>query len=257
MTVLKNLGKGALRWLKERFEEGRLIFPPHHATLKHQFKDENLALASYFAELAHEGMNERGVIRLLQAVLDERQEPVRRYWPVLSGLGEGFGARLSQVVLDESFNMAEERVWLSSYNLGGRAHQNVLKGLVTRLAEVPSLDVRLFLDIKLLLKRDAYQDGSQAAILEAIGRDFRQNWPGAMKPRFFYDKRGIEERDSCLHAKTTIIDRKRILITSANLSRQGQEQNLEAGLLVEDFHLCDAFAHLFQELIEEKALIEL
>lgn len=257
MTALQALGLGSLQWLAEQFRNGRLQVPPHPSELKEAFKHEAPTLAAYFGRLAADGMNRQGFVALLDAVLEARRDQVRRYWPVLSGLGDGFGARLSQPVLDESFAQAEERVWLSSYNLGAGVHRNVLKGLVARMAEVSDLDVRIFLDIHILFQRDRHRDGSLKDRLAAVGRYLRGQWPGDAKPRFFYDKRGLDGADSCLHAKTTLIDRKRILVTSANLSRQAQERNLEAGLLVEDPHLCDAFAYLFQELIEENALIEL
>ncbi|MCA9609924.1 MAG: hypothetical protein KC619_30215, partial [Myxococcales bacterium] len=82
---------------------------------------------------------------------------------------------------------------------------------------------------------------------EALADFLDENWPfGAPYPELYYDKRAIVPPPpySILHAKCVVVDGQRAFVSSANFTKQGQERNIEVGVLLED----PAFArHLAQQ----------
>jgi phosphatidylserine/phosphatidylglycerophosphate/cardiolipin synthase-like enzyme len=83
-------------------------------------------------------------------------------------------------------------------------------------------------------------------------RFWTTDWPGASRPRVFYDPRALElvRPGGVLHAKAVVVDDEVVFVTSANLTEAALERNIELGLLVRDRALAAAVVCHFQGLIE-------
>lgn len=80
----------------------------------------------------------------------------------------------------------------------------------------------------------------------------------AYKGRYLrvYNYPPSEDRMSALHAKVVSVDKKRTLITSANLSYHGQEGNIELGTLIESKDIAEQVDELFTQLLFKKIFVE-
>jgi len=83
-------------------------------------------------------------------------------------------------------------------------------------------------------------------------RFWSTEWPGASRPRVFYDPRSLEGDGPAgvLHAKAVVTDDELVLITSANLTEAALDRNIELGLLVHDRALAASVSSHFRVLIE-------
>jgi phosphatidylserine/phosphatidylglycerophosphate/cardiolipin synthase-like enzyme len=134
------------------------------------------------------------------------------------------------VVLRELFAGTERRVLV----VGFAVHQgrDVFAALAARMRQRTDLAVRLCLDV-----RRAPGDTARAeAIIRRFAERFtREEWPGPRLPEIYYDPRGLTDIDAkraSLHAKCVVVDGKRALIGSANLTEAAQLRNIEIGVLV-------------------------
>ncbi len=60
-----------------------------------------------------------------------------------------------------------------------------------------------------------------------------------------------------LHAKAVVQDNKQVFVTSANLTQNALDRNIEAGLLVHDQLLAQTLASHFQRLIDTGLVVAL
>src|SRR5947208_2498686 len=101
------------------------------------------------------------------------------------------------------------------------------------MLEVPSLSVRLFLDIQ----RPHGDTTSSPELIRRFAARFRSHqWPKDRPlPEVFFDPRSLEtdsERRACLHAKCVVVDGKDVFVSSANFTEAAQQRNIEIGLLI-------------------------
>lgn len=165
------------------------------------------------------------------------------------------GAPSTAAVARRLFAEAEKTVVLSTYSIGhwsegDQPPQNpVLVPLAARMEELPELKVRLFLNIA----RRAVLEGAPP---NEVVQDFRRRflkyvWPaGARLPTIYYDPRSLQRSDAVLHAKCIVVDDAKAFITSANLTQAAQEENIEAGVLLEDAVFAKALRQQFDALID-------
>lgn len=164
----------------------------------------------------------------------------------------GAGTRDTAVVVRELFQQAERDVLVSGYAVfGGRA---IFTPLAERKRQRPSLRVRLFLNIQ----RREHDIRPEHEIVAEFGRRFLENdWPKAQPPELYYDARGLAsqtERRGVLHAKCVVVDDRRALVTSANLTEAAQSRNIEAGVLLEDPRFSTGLRLQFDTLVEDGGL---
>ena len=78
------------------------------------------------------------------------------------------------------------------------------------------------------------------------------------KGRFLkvYNYRQGEDKMAALHAKVISVDQRQTLITSANLSYNGQQGNIEIGMLVESQKIARQIEDVFTKLIFMKVFKE-
>jgi len=72
-----------------------------------------------------------------------------------------------------------------------------------------------------------------------------------------YNYPSSTDRMSALHAKVVCVDRKKTLITSANLSYHGQEGNIEVGALIESEKTAKQVDELFTKLLFNRVFVEI
>lgn len=147
-----------------------------------------------------------------------REEAVRRSRPVWTGPGAAGEQRLTSAVLHDLIAGARERVLLVSYAAF------TLSGVAADLAA--AIDRGCDVDVVFETEEDsagAYS-GSHSEPFGAVAGLRRWRWPP-------------EQRDvagAALHAKVLVVDGRRALVGSANLTHRALSANLEAGVLIED-----------------------
>ena len=159
----------------------------------------------------------------------------------------GITNRDTAVVVRELFRHAEHSVLLFGYAV--YQGDEVFQALAERMEERPELAVRLFLNI-------ARPDGDTTPpdiLVSRFAQRFRDSqWPaGHRLPEVFYDPRSVAmDARSSLHAKSVVVDRRHVFVSSANFTRAGQERNIEVGLKLESQWLADQLTRHFQLLVE-------
>jgi phosphatidylserine/phosphatidylglycerophosphate/cardiolipin synthase-like enzyme len=162
----------------------------------------------------------------------------------------GVHARNTRAVFEELLGAAERSVWASTYAYfdGPKAFEV----LARRMEERPGLRVTLLLNIQ--------RRGATTAVDQLVrrftDRFWKTDWPGATRPRVFYDPRALEPEgyQGVLHAKALVVDDEAVFITSANFTEAALDRNIEIGLLVRDCALAASVTSHFQGLIDGKLL---
>jgi len=127
--------------------------------------------------------------------------------------------------------------------------------LARRMAEIPSLRVRMFFDITVGDDRVSGPRTREAYEARFAQRFLGNQWRGARVPEVFHDPRTIDDARICFHAKCVIIDDEVALVTSANTSVAAQEENIEAGVLIEDRLFALALGKQFDDLVTAGLLV--
>ncbi len=186
-----------------------------------------------------------------RAAMAARAPKVELVWTGPERLGAS--TRDTKVVVAELFNRARRSVIVSSYSLGSGA--KLFAPLAARMAEIPTLRVRMFFDLT-VGDEDMVGPRTRAAYEARFVKRFHgSQWRGARIPEVFHDPRTIGDHRISLHAKCVIIDDEVALVTSANTSAVAQEENIEAGVLIEDRLLASALAKQFDDLVTAGQLV--
>ncbi len=90
------------------------------------------------------------------------------------------------------------------------------------------------------------------SIITKYVADFRaKHWPWAPAPELYFDQRALESDTkirASLHAKIVVIDRRKLLVTSANFTEAAQQKNIELGVLCSLPHLAERICSYFEGL---------
>ena len=116
----------------------------------------------------------------------------------------------------------------------------------------PALEVRLLLNVA-RPPRD-WRDESEF-VREFAQKFRREHWPGSRRPAVYYDPRSLKSKvaeRAVLHAKCVIVDDRRALVTSANLTGAALYRNVEAGVLVDDPAFAQQLRRQFDALVEAR-----
>lgn len=179
------------------------------------------------------GVTGPGIALALRIGLTARREAdACRAKPVWTGPGATGTQRLTANVLHELIAGALERVLLVSYaayTLGEVAAD--LQAAADRGCSV---------DVVFETEEDSagHYDGPGAAAFAHVDGVVRWRWPASARPA-----------GAVLHAKLLVIDGRRALVGSANLTRRALSANLEAGVLVNDAGVAGPLEHHVRELI--------
>ena len=117
----------------------------------------------------------------------------------------------------------------------------------------PTLQVTLLLNIE---RKRGDTTAPEQLVRRFADRFWSTDWPGACRPRVFYDPRSLEAEgpSGVLHAKAVVADDELVLVTSANLTEAALDRNIELGLLVRDRALAATVSRHFGVLIERGLL---
>jgi phosphatidylserine/phosphatidylglycerophosphate/cardiolipin synthase-like enzyme len=160
----------------------------------------------------------------------------------------GVSNRDTAVVVRELFAHAQRSVLVVGYAV--HQGQQVFEALAQRMAALPELEVKLFLNI-------ARPDGdtTPAGILISQFRQrFRdRQWPAGYRlPEVYFDPRSLaDDRSvrSSLHAKCVVVDGTQVFVSSANFTVAGQERNIEVGLRIESPAVARGITEHFRHLL--------
>ena len=166
----------------------------------------------------------------------------------------GLHARDTRRVFEELLGSVERSAWVSSYAFfdGPRAFQV----LAQRMDARADLKVTLLLNIQ---RRRGDTTSADQLVRKFADRFWTTDWPGAAKPRVYYDPRALELDGPAgvLHAKAIVVDDELVCVTSANLTEAALDRNIELGLLVRDQALAASITSHFGVLIERGLLVPL
>jgi len=166
----------------------------------------------------------------------------------------GVNARDTRRVYEELLSSAERTVWASSFAYfdGPKAFEV----LASRMEARPYLEVTLLLNIQ---RRKGDTTTAPDVVRRFADRFWKSDWPGASKPRVYYDPRSLEldGPTGVLHAKAVVTDDESVFVTSANLTEAGLDRNIEVGLLVRDRALAASVSSHFRALIDRGLLVPL
>ncbi len=164
----------------------------------------------------------------------------------------GSSSRETSIVVRELFARARKKVLIAGFAVSHGKH--VFRELAERMEQIPSLHVRMFLNVA----RPHGNDEPLSQILSAFAESFlRDHWPTTRHPEVFYDPRALQIVDKttfCLHAKCVVLDDRETFVTSANFTAAGHERNIEVGALIRDSGFAAALRPQFDSLVEARIL---
>jgi len=209
-------------------------------------------LTAELGRLHQSGWTADQISELAEAVLTTTSAtatPVELVWsgPEANGIVN----RDTGVVVRELFGRAASEVIVVGFAVyQGR---EIFARLAERMAEVPTIRVRLFLDVRPSTTLPVGRDPVKWFAAEFLARE----WPGPVPPELYYDPRSLSGEGgvrSSLHAKCVIIDRAYSLVTSANFTEAAQLRNIEVGALIHSPAFSSQLAGHFDKLVEAQVL---
>lgn len=141
----------------------------------------------------------------------------------------GVTNRDTGVVVRGLFAYAQRSVLVAGYAVyQGR---EVFRALADRMADVPGLTVRMFLDVQ----RGPGDTSLASEIVKRFAERFKtREWPESRPlPKVFYDPRSLDleaNKRACLHAKCVVVDGEAVFVSSANFTEAAHQRNIELGL---------------------------
>lgn len=155
-------------------------------------------------------------------------------------------ARPTRQMILELLGKAESSVLIAGYELD---HGSVLLEPLFAAMRDRGVNARLFVDIR---PAPSPKTPPDAYLALATHKLLARNWPfGAPLPSLFHYAPTAEHGSrKSLHAKCVVVDRRHVLIGSANFTRRGVERNLEIGVALDAPELAETLVQQFDRLIE-------
>lgn len=259
-SALRGIPAAALHTLAESIATGRLG-PPFAAIALQRYVPAEICdeVARELQGLSASGLNAKHMAYVLRLLEEERSSVQRlsnRVELVWTGPEvPGSASRDTSIVVRELFSEARSSVLVAGFLVtqGGI----IFKALAERMTAVPSLVVRMYLNVA----SDERAGLTPAETVRAFADSFRnKHWPWPRKPAVYYDPRSLEpdpHTRAILHAKCIVVDRHKSLVTSANFTEAAQARNIEAGVMVEDATLADSLVAQFENLVAAGKLLRL
>jgi phosphatidylserine/phosphatidylglycerophosphate/cardiolipin synthase-like enzyme len=253
--LLHKLSDSDLQEIATALRSGR--FSPPYSAFALQRILPAAAVSSDLQALAESEIGPAQLATMLDLILaDRRARPSMDDQLELVTTGpevDGIANRDTGVVVRELFANALESVLVAGYAV--YQGQRVFQALADRMLELPSLKVRMFLDIQ----RGPGDTSAPAEIMTRFADRFRsQQWPkDRPMPEVYFDPRSLEpdpKERSCLHAKCVVVDRQTVFISSANFTEAAQRRNLEIGLLIRSGPLASQLIQYFTDLLSRNLL---
>jgi phosphatidylserine/phosphatidylglycerophosphate/cardiolipin synthase-like enzyme len=169
---------------------------------------------------------------------------------------DGVANRDTGAVVRELFASATQSVLVAGYAV--YQGQRVFQALADRMAEIPGLHVRLFLDVQ----RGHGETTSSAELMRRFAARFRQTqWPADRPvPSVYFDPRSLDQdqtRRASLHAKCVVIDGRDVFISSANFTEAAHHRNIELGVVFRSASAAASVRSFFDGLLRKQLLEQL
>jgi hypothetical protein len=255
-NALRALSRTALNGLAELLEASAGATSLTRAKVAAFVPESHLdAVWAMFTVLLADGMAPRHVARMLRLLSEERgsaqrmRDRVELVWSPRDL--DAVDARDTAVVARELFRAAERSVLVVTYVLDARKKAEALFGeLAARLDGEPGLHARFVVNVE-----RPYLDATpEAELVRKAARRLRDEvWPGERLPDVYFDPRALHDdmtQRASMHAKCIVVDGRRTLLTSANLTEAAQERNIEAGVLIDDRAFAERVDRQFAALVE-------
>jgi phosphatidylserine/phosphatidylglycerophosphate/cardiolipin synthase-like enzyme len=131
-----------------------------------------------------------------------------------------------------------------------------VQALADRMLEVPSLSVRLFLDIQ----RPHGDSTTSPELIRRFAARFRPSqWPkDRPMPDVYFDPRSLDpevDKRACMHAKTVVVDSRYVFVSSANFTEAAQRRNIEVGVAFDSPPLAHHLSSFFDVLLAARQLL--
>ena len=193
----------------------------------------------------------RALAHVIRAVASERRSALHaadgRLELVWTGPErDGTATRDAAVVVRELFQSAAYDVLVAGYALYNA--RTIFEPLCERMDVRPSLRARLVVNVS---GRDDGV-GGEDVLLDFAQRFRAHHWPGSRYPEVYFDPRALDprpDRRAVMHAKCVLVDDRRSLVTSANLTEAAQTRNIELGVVINDALWCRSVRVQFDDLI--------
>ena len=243
-----------LKTLAASLRTGRLNEPYSAANLSRFFSEPVASsVAAGLQEMADNGMRPAAAafsLEMLASAFSEHPSIGDVIDLVLTGPSvSGQGNRDTGVVVGGLFRKAEESVLIAGYAV--YQGQRVFRALAARMVEVPTLKVRLFLDIQ---RKPGDTSSSTEIVRRFVHRFQSEEWPGRGPcPEILFDPRALSTDRSiraALHAKCVVVDCQDVFVSSANFTEAAQERNVEVGLLLHSTSIAERLTRFFEALCE-------
>lgn len=252
ISPLQKLSSSDLRALAEAIRSGRLDPPFTPVSVQRYLPGPDTGIVASELQQFIVSTNSESLALFLEVLADDR---INRSQPedvidlVSTGPeAPGTANRDTSVVVRELFSQAKDYVLVAGYAVyQGR---DVFRALAERMDKLPSLNVRMYLDVQ----RKQGDTTKDSEILRAFAQRFKKReWPGKRLPQVYFDPRalGTEQlKRSSLHAKCIVVDRTCSFVSSANFTEAAQVRNIEVGVLVRSPYFANQLSHHFEALAE-------
>lgn len=247
-AILADLSEAALKELARAVQAGWLTGDSPPAAFAQLAGHRGAELADWLLDLETNGFTPPQIARLLQALVAGRcRDRVLLPDLVVSGPDvPGVPTTDTYATVQSMFQQAEREIILAGYAF----HNGKL--LFERLAAQKALrpDLRIIFHVD--VPRRAGDTSTAEAIILRYAADFRErHWPWEPRPEIYFDPRALQaeaKQRASLHAKAVVVDRRQLLLTSANFTEAAHQRNIEMGLLSHATYLAEQVASYFEAL---------
>lgn len=205
-------------------------------------------LLGWLRGLEQAGFSPEQIERLLHSVVAGRErDQLLAPDLVVSGPDvPGVPTADTSAVVQSLFQEAETEIVLAGYAFyNGRL---LFERLAEQKAKRPDLRIIFHVDVP----RKHGDTASADSLILKYASEFREkHWPWKPFPEVYFDPRALDTDSkirASLHAKVVVIDRKKILLTSANFTEAAHQKNIELGVLCALPYLAERVCSYFEGL---------
>ena len=256
-TILSSLPDASLNALATAVEAGWLSGSSPDSAFTCIAGEKGAAVSAWVTSLENAAFTPIQIARVLHSTVAGRPRD-RVLVPDLVVSGPdvpGVPTADTYAVVQSLFQEAQNEIVLAGYAF----HNGKL--LFERLAEQKRLRPHLRVIFHADVPRRAGDTTTPEAIVLRYAEEFRnRHWPWQPFPEVYYDPRALgtdSHTRASLHAKVVVVDRSKLLLTSANFTEAAHQRNIEMGLLSRAPYLAEQVASYFEGLRQSGHLLRL
>src|SRR5579872_592918 len=239
-----------LKFLASALSQGRLRPPFSDIALSRLGISSSIIVLDDLSTLTAKQYTAEQIAGLVEAVASEREYVERadaKIEIVATDPDVSERVRDTAIVIEQLFLEATRSVLVVGFAL--YQGQKIFKTLANHMDTDPALRVVCCFDIS----RQGADTTRDSDLVDRFGHRFVQNeWPGKRLPEVYYDPRGLSSEAkirAVLHAKTIVVDRRKVIVTSANPTQAAYTRNIELGVVIDDTDIAKQIEDHFLSLI--------